>query len=124
MPYLTDMAGQLPYRPPMMTTLSSHRLMTLARVELVTVGVGNIPMPVGVQSASVTRGVRNYDGSWTEYGSLVGASRRDWYEVVRPRTRRSLPMTSGSVEAFGRPRPGGPRSAGRDTTAGPAAPAE
>ena len=66
MEYLTDMAGQLPYRPLMMTTSSSHRLMTLARVDLVTVGVGNIPMPVGMQSASATPRVLNYDGSWTE----------------------------------------------------------
>ena len=71
MPYLTDMAGQLPYRPLMMTTLSSHRLMTPARVELVTVGVGNIPMPVGMHCAFGYPRVRNYDGSWTESGSLV-----------------------------------------------------
>jgi hypothetical protein len=66
MEYLTDIAGQPPYRPLMM--LSSHRLMTLARVVLANdVGVGaGLP-----------------------------------------------PLTSGRT-----------RSAGRDTTAGPAAPAE
>jgi hypothetical protein len=67
--------------------------------------------------------VRHYDGSRTEYGSLVDVPSRPV-----PGRKAQHPAQSANDVGVGAGlpplTPGVPRSAGRDTTAGPVAPAE